>query len=102
MKHYLLFYDVTDDYQEKRGNYRNDHLSKAWASHERGELLLGGALAEPIDRAVLLFRGESRQVAESFAQTDPYVINGLVRSWNVREWSTVAGEWAANPVKPSA
>ena len=100
MKHFLLFYDVSDDYLARRGEYRNQHLEKAWASHDRGELLLGGALTEPIDQAVLLFKGESSEVAEAFAKTDPYVQNGLVRSWRVREWMTVAGEWSVNPVKP--
>lgn len=101
MKHFLLFYDVSDDYLTRRGEYRNQHLTMAWASHDRGELLLGGALTEPIDQAVLLFKGESREVAESFAKADPYVLNGLVRSWSVREWTTVAGEWSVNPVKPA-
>src|SRR5262249_47557273 len=102
MKHFLLFYDVVPDYLERRQKFRDAHLEKAGASNARGELLLGGALASPVDGAVLLFRGESPTVAESFAQVDPYVVNGLVRSWRVREWSTVAGEGAATPVRPSA
>ena len=102
MKHFLLFYDVADDYLEKRGTYRNQHLEKAWASHGRGELLLGGALTDPIDTALLMFRGESSEVAENFAKSDPYVTNGLVRSWKVREWATVAGDWSANPIRPQA
>jgi uncharacterized protein YciI len=58
---------------------------------ERGELVLGGALENPVDGAVLLFRGSSPEVAETFAKTDPYVLNGLVSSWRVREWATVVG-----------
>jgi uncharacterized protein YciI len=49
---------------------------------------------------VLLFKGDSPQVAEGFAKADPYVVNGLVVRWRVREWATVAGEGAANPVRP--
>ena len=100
MKHYLLFYDVGRDYVGKRAAFRSVHLQKAWQAHARGELVLGGALADPVDGAVLLFRGESPQVAESFARTDPYVTNGLVASWRVREWATVVGEGAANPIRP--
>jgi uncharacterized protein YciI len=100
LKHYLLFYDVGEDYVQKRAAFRAAHLEKAWRAHERGELVLGGALADPVDRAVLLFKGDSPQVAEAFAQADPYVVNGLVVSWRVREWTTVAGEGAANPVRP--
>jgi uncharacterized protein YciI len=100
LKHYLLFYDVGADYLEKRAAFRAVHLNKAWQAHERGELVLGGALSEPVDGAVLLFKGDSPQVAEAFARGDPYVVNGLVRSWRVREWATVVGEGAASPVRP--
>ena len=100
MKHFLLFYEVAADYVEKRAPFRNQHLEKAWKASERGELLLGGALANPAGGAVLLFKGESAEVAESFAKNDPYVIGGAVRRWYVREWTTVAGDFAATPVRP--
>lgn len=100
--HFLLFYDVVDDYLERRGEFRDAHLEKAWASHARGELVLGGALADPVDGALLLFSGESPSVAEEFARADPYVVNGLVTRWRVRPWTTVAGETAAMPVRPAA
>jgi uncharacterized protein YciI len=102
MKHFLLFYETVDDYVERRAAFRKDHLETAWASHARGELVLAGALANPVDGAVLLFRGESPAVAENFARTDPYVLNGLVRAWRVREWTTVAGEGASTPIRPTA
>lgn len=100
MKHFLLFYKTSPDYLERRPQFRQVHLEKAWAASARGELVLGGALADPIDGAVLLFKAESRDVVEEFAKTDPYVLNGLVESWQVREWTTVAGETAVTPVKP--
>ena len=98
--HYLLFYEVADDYLARRDQFRSAHLEKAWASSERGELVLGGALANPVDGAVLLFTGESPSVAEEFARVDPYVTSGLVRKWHVREWTTVAGTGASKPVRP--
>jgi uncharacterized protein YciI len=97
--HYLLFYDVVADYSARRLPFRSAHLDYAWRAVERGELLLGGALANPIDGAVLLFRGTSPAVAEQFAAGDPYVRNGLVTRWHVREWTTVVGEHAANPIR---
>jgi uncharacterized protein YciI len=100
--HYLLFYEVGEDYVERRVEFRNEHLTKAWAASDRGELLLGGALAKPVDGVVFLFKGDSPQAAENFAKTDPYVINGIVKSWRVREWTTVAGEHCAVPVWPGA
>jgi hypothetical protein len=64
-------------------------------------LLLGGALANPVDGAVLLFKGDSPTVAEDFARADPYVTSGLVKRWYVREWTTVAGEGSAMPIRPN-
>lgn len=96
--HYLLFYEVGEDYIARRGEFRAAHLAKAWQASDHGELVLGGALANPPDGAILLFKGESPEVAEKFAKGDPYVTNGLVRRWYVREWTTVAGTDAATPV----
>jgi uncharacterized protein len=89
--HYLLFYDVAPDYLERRTQYRAEHLHRAREAHAAGDLILAGALSDPVDGAVLLFRSDSPEVAERFAQADPYVINGLVTSWRVREWTTVVG-----------
>ena len=98
--HYLMFYDLSSDYLQRRTEFRAEHLALAWQASARGELVLGGALAEPVDSAVLLFNGDSPSVAERFAAADPYVRNGLVTGWRVRPWTTVAGETAATPVKP--
>jgi heme-degrading monooxygenase HmoA/uncharacterized protein YciI len=98
--HYLLFYETGEDYASRRAPYREEHLRRAWAASERGELVLGGALAGPMDGAVLLFKGDSPEVAENFAKADPYVTSGAVRRWYVREWTTVAGKDAAAPVRP--
>ena len=100
MNHYLLIYDLADDYMTRRGEFRGVHLNLAWAANQRGELVLGGALGEPVDSAILMFKGDSPRVAEDFAKVDPYVTNGLIRKWTVRPWMTVVGELAANPVRP--
>ena len=95
--HYLLFYDVVPDYVARRGEFRARHLEHARKALERGELVLAGALADPVDGAVLLFRGPSAQSAEAFARTDPYVTSGLVTAWRVRKWVTVVGEGSTPP-----
>jgi hypothetical protein len=92
VNHYLLFYDVVDDFVAKRQPFREVHLAKVRGAHERAELILAGALADPTDSAVLLFRAESSAPIEAFAKTDPYVLNGLVTRWRVREWKTVVGQ----------
>lgn len=89
--HYILFYDVVEDFVAQREPFRAAHLEQARRAHQRGELVLAGALADPVDGAVLVFHGSSPDVAESFAQSDPYVNNGLVTRWRVRKWTTVIG-----------
>jgi uncharacterized protein YciI len=98
--HYLLIYDLAPDYLERRGQFRNEHLSLAWQACERGELLLGGALSDPADNAILLFQCDSPEPAERFVAADPYVKNGLVTGWRVRPWTTVVGDDASSPVRP--
>jgi uncharacterized protein len=98
--HYLLMYDVVPDYVERRGAYRAAHLTHAWAATERGDLLLAGALADPVDGAVLLFDCADAGPVEEFAAADPYVRAGLVTSWRVRPWTTVVGDGASTPVRP--
>lgn len=99
--HYLLLYEVAPDYLERRGEFRDEHLTLAWEATARGELLLGGALTDPADGAVLLFAADSPEVPAAFAKADPYVLNGLVRKWTVRGWHTVVGPQAHAPVHPS-
>lgn len=99
--HYLLMYDFAPDYMERRAEFRNEHLALAWQASERGEVVLGGALADPADTGLLLFQCDSAAPAERFAQTDPYVRNGLVTRWQVRKWTTVVGREAAMPVRPA-
>lgn len=100
MKHFLLFYDVADDYLARRAAFRSAHLEKAWAAHADGHLILAGALADPVDGAVLLFRAPDKGVVEGFVAADPYVTNGLVTRWRVREWTTVAGDAPTTVVRP--
>lgn len=98
--HYLLFYELSDDYLEKRPEFREEHLRLAWESNERGELILGGALNTPVDYSVLLFEANSPVIVEQFVAADPYILNGLVKKWYIRPWTTVVGELATTPVKP--
>ena len=99
--HYVLFYELDENYLSRRGQFREEHLQKAWREKDLGHLILAGALANPTDQAILLFHGDSPQCAEDFAKNDPYVQNGLVKRWCVRQWATVVGDLAATPVRPS-
>ena len=97
--HYLLTYELADDYLQRREQYRAEHLKLAWDAVARGELLLAGAAGEPIDCAQLLFTIDAPAIAEEFARADPYVQHGLVKRWTVRKWHTVVGETASNPIR---
>lgn len=92
MGYYALFYrEVAPDYVARRTAFRDQHLSLACEAHARGELLLAGALADPIDGALLIFRANDAKVVEEFVRNDPYVTNGLVKSWDIRPWTVVVG-----------
>ena len=98
--HYLLSYDFVPDYLQRRAEFRDAHLQLAWQAQGRGELVLAGALADPVDGALLVFDCASAETVERFAATDPYVTNGLVTGYRVRQWSTVVGDDAMTPVRP--
>lgn len=91
MNYYILFYELTDNYLQERGQYRAEHLGLAKEAAQNGDLVLGGALDEPADQAVLVFRGQDDNVASAFAKNDPYVKNGLIKEWKVRKWNAVVG-----------
>ena len=97
--HFLLIYDLAPDYLQRRGQFREEHLTLAWKAVDAGELVLGGALEEPVEQAFLLFRG-TREAALRFAAADPYVKHGLVKAFRVRQWLTVAGTQAHAPLRP--
>ena len=98
MNHYLLTYHLAPDYLERRPAFRAEHLALAWEASKRGDLVLGGAVEEPLDTAMLLFAGDGPEAAEAFARADPYVAQGLVERWTVRRWNTGVGDSAANPI----
>jgi uncharacterized protein YciI len=97
--HYLLFYDYVHDYMQRREEFRAEHLALAWKAQERGELVLAGVVADPIDGAVLFFRADSPQPIEAFVASNPYVRNGLVTRWRIRPWNTVVGDEACAPAR---
>ena len=95
--HYILFYEYVGDIVERRSAYRGAHLKAIKDAFDAGEMVIGGALTDPLDGAALVFRGESREPAERFAKNDPYVVNGLVKNWKIRNWQTVVGDGAVMP-----
>lgn len=100
--YYMLLYDVVPDYLERRAAFRESHLALVRAAHARGELVMAGALHDPVDGAVLVFKTNNPSVPEEFAKHDPYVLNGLVTNWRVRRWAEVLTQAQEHPqVAPS-
>jgi uncharacterized protein len=89
MKYFALIYYVVENFVERRAPFRAEHLQLAQAAKQRGELILAGALGEPAERALPVFYAPNKTVAGNFAQSDPYVINGLVSRWEVQPWAVV-------------
>ncbi|RPI79465.1 MAG: hypothetical protein EHM45_02785 [Desulfobacteraceae bacterium] len=89
--YYILFYKTVENYVETRAPFREEHLALVRAAHNRGELVMAGALADPADSAVLMFKGESPAAAEHFVKNDPYVKNNLIAEWKIRPWTVVIG-----------
>ena len=102
MGYYLLEYALIDDYLARRAAFREAHLALAREAHRRGDLILAGALAEPTDRAVLVWQTDDRATIERFIERDPYVDNGLVTSWTIRPWTVVVGAGQAQALSTPA
>ena len=87
--HYLLFYDYVENAVERRAPYREEHLRLAGEAKARGDLVMAGAFADPVDGAAFVFQAEDASVAEAFVRGDPYVANGIVTGWRIRPWTVV-------------
>jgi uncharacterized protein YciI len=91
MPYFALQYQVVDDFANKRTPFRPAHLKEVREAHDRGEIVMAGALADPSE-ALIIFRSADRSTAENFAKNDPYVKGGLVNRWTVRQWTVVVGQ----------
>lgn len=89
--YFILFYDYVENIVERRAPYREAHLALATKYIGRGELVLAGAFANPADGAALVFKVDDKAKIEEFVAKDPYVVNGLVTGWRIREWTVVVG-----------
>lgn len=91
MQYFALTYDVGPNFSERRKPFREAHLRHVRHAHERGLVLLAGAVGDPLEQALIVFTADSPEPVEEFARADPYVTEGLVSSWRVRPWHVVVG-----------
>jgi len=82
---YVLFYESGDDVLEKAPLHFAAHSARGAEFHERGSLVAYGPFGDPqTEGSMAVFT--SREEAEAFAREDPFVLNGVVRGWEMREW----------------
>lgn len=91
MGYYILFYKTSETYINDREPHRALHLEHAKKAQNDGNLLLAGALEEPEDEAMLIFKTDQRALVENFAKNDPYVLHGVVKHWGISLWKVVMG-----------
>jgi uncharacterized protein YciI len=91
MRYFALSYDVVPNFIERRAPFRDAHLRLVRDAHARGLVVLAGALGDPPDGGLLVFRGDAESAVEEFVRADPYVREGLVTAWQIRPWSVVVG-----------
>ena len=89
--YYVLLYDYVKDVAERRTPFRQTHLGMLGKLKDEGKVLMAGAWSDPLDGAAFVFKGPDKSVVEDFVRVDPYVANGLVTQWRVREWNVVVG-----------
>ena len=89
--YYVLLYDYAEDVAQRRVPYREEHLALLSRLHDEGQVTMAGAWANPLDGAAIVFEASSPMTAEEFVAADPYVVNGLVTRWRIREWNVVIG-----------
>ncbi len=88
--YFALLYDPAPDYLERRKAFREAHLALVREAHQQGRMVMAGAF-QPPDGALLVFRADSAAEVEAFVKADPYVKNGVVTGWRIREWIVVVG-----------
>ena len=89
--YHLLIYDFGENVVERRAPYREAHVRLAQESLARGDLVMAGAFADPVDGAVFVFRTADTSPIEEFVAKDPYVASGLVTGWRIRAWTVGVG-----------
>jgi uncharacterized protein YciI len=87
---HVLFYESAPDVLSKAPAHFPAHKARLDDFHARGTLLMVGTFGDPqAEGSMAIFT--SRAAAEEFAEDDPFVLNGVVRAWHIREWNEIFG-----------
>ena len=83
---YVVLYESADDVLAKAPAHYAAHTARGDDFHQRGLLLMYGPFGEPqAQGSMAIFT--SREAAEEFVRDDPFVVNGVIRAWEIREWN---------------
>ncbi|MGZ3159908.1 MAG: YciI family protein [Burkholderiaceae bacterium] len=83
----VMFYEVSPGALPRARTYYAAHRAQIDEFHARGELLMVGAFSNSAEGAMGIFT--TRAAAEEFVKGDPFVINGVVAKWTLRDWDEV-------------
>lgn len=89
LERYVLLYESSPDARARIPEFFPAHSAYGdeYRARHPGVLLMIGPFAVPEDGqpgAMAIFT--SRQAAEEFAATDPFVVNEVVSRWYIRPW----------------
>jgi uncharacterized protein len=86
VKKYVVLYDSADDVRSKAPAHLPAHTARWKQFLDNGTLLMIGTFGDPQSEGSMgIFT--TREGAEEFVRDDPFVLNGVVRAWQIREWN---------------
>ncbi len=85
---YVLLYEAADDFGTKVPAHIDAHRALWKQFQAQGTLLMVGPFTDqPAGGAMGIFT--TRPAAEAFVKADPFVTQGVVARWTIREWKEV-------------
>lgn len=82
---YVVLYQSTPDFLARVPAHLDEHRTLWQRFHAEGTLLMIGPLTDPpAGDALGVF--VTRAAAEAFVAADPFVSEGIVAKWTIREW----------------
>jgi uncharacterized protein len=81
----VVLYESADDMPSKAPVVFPAHKARLDEFAARGVLLMVGPFGDPLaEGAMAIFT--TRAAAEEFVAGDPFVLEGVVRAWQIRDW----------------
>jgi uncharacterized protein YciI len=85
---YVLLYESADDVASKAPEHFPAHLARLKEFHGRGEILMVGTFGDPQAQGAMgIF--PSRASVEAFVADDPFLVHGVIKSYEIREWHEI-------------